>query len=179
MKRRRTRTPSDAGSPPQETKKTLKSPATTSKSASSTSIKDGPSKSSDVQHAANLEDMEVEKRSASSDVGSFERGTEEIRKLVAEIQKQKLAVRFSNSHSKFFHLLFYADSTYLWKAIGNKGRVRRRPLWANFEGRIILAVKESPKTSRDSNFSSTSSSVPRQVCLLMHLSYTLITIVLM
>ena len=101
MKRRRTRTPSDAGSPPQETKKTLKSPATTSKSASSTSIKDGPSKSSDVQHAANLEDMEVEKRSASSDVGSFERGTEEIRKLVAEIQKQKLAVRFSNSHSSF------------------------------------------------------------------------------
>ena len=103
MKRRRTRTPSDAGSPPQEAKKTVKSPPTTSKSASS-SIKDGSSKSSDVQHAANLEDMEVEKRSASSDVTSFERGTEEIRKLVAEIQKQKLAVRFSDLRLNIFHL---------------------------------------------------------------------------
>lgn len=94
MKRRRTRTPSDAGSPSQE-KKVMKSPPTTSKStSSSTSIKDGPSKSSDARHAANLEDVEVEKRSAADDVASFERGTEEIRKLVAEIQKQKLAVRF-------------------------------------------------------------------------------------
>ena len=92
MKRRRTRTPSDAGSPSQE-KKVVKSPPTTSKSASSTtSIKDGPSKSSDVQHAANLEDVEVEKRSAAGDVASFERGTEEIRKLVAEIQREKLMV---------------------------------------------------------------------------------------
>lgn len=92
MKRRRTRTPSDAGSPSQETKKPVKSPPTTSKSTSSSSIKDGPSKSSDVQHPANLEEIEVEKRSAASDVASFERGTEEIRKLVAEIQNQKLAV---------------------------------------------------------------------------------------
>lgn len=94
MKRRRTRTPSDAGSPSQE-KKAVKSPPTTSKStSSSTSIKDGPSKSSDAQHAANLEDIEVEKRTAAADVASFERGTEEIRKLVAEIQRQKLIVRF-------------------------------------------------------------------------------------
>lgn len=72
----------------------MKSPPATSKStSSSTSIKDGPSKSSDVQHAANLEDIEVEKRSAAADVASFERGTEEIRKLVAEIQRQKLVVR--------------------------------------------------------------------------------------
>lgn len=94
MKRRRTRTPSDAGSPSQE-KKVVKSPPTTSKStSSSTSIKDGPSKSSDAQHAANLEDIEVEKRTAAADVASFERGTEEIRKLVAEIQRQKHIVRF-------------------------------------------------------------------------------------
>ena len=99
MKRRRTRTPSDAGSPSQE-KKTVKSPPTSSKSSS---IKDGPSKSSDAQHAANLEEMEVEKRSAASDVASFERGAEEIRKLVAEIQKQKLVVRL---------LLFYGAITY-------------------------------------------------------------------
>ena len=100
MKRRRTRTPSDAGSPSQE-KKVVKSPPTTSKSASSsaTSIKDGPSKSSDVQHAGSLEDVEVEKRSAAADVASFERGTEEIRKLVAEIQREKLMV--SSQHSSF------------------------------------------------------------------------------
>ena len=114
MKRRRTRTSSDAGSPSQE-KKVVKSPPTTSKPASSsaTSIKDGPSKSSDVQHAANLEDLEVEKRSAAADVASFERGTEEIRKLVAEIQREKLMVSsqkktycpvapFSQFHSKLF-----------------------------------------------------------------------------
>lgn len=91
MKRRRTRAPSDAGSPSQE-KKVVKSPPTTSKisASSATSIKDGPSKSSDVQHAANLEDVEVEKRSAAGDVASFERGTEEIRKLVAEIQREKI-----------------------------------------------------------------------------------------
>ena len=93
MKRRRTRTPSDAGSPSQE-KKTVKSPPTSSKSTSS-SIKEGPSKSSDAQHTGNLEDMEVERRSATSDVASFERGTEEIRKLLSEIQNQNLAVRFS------------------------------------------------------------------------------------
>jgi len=34
----------------------------------------------------------VEKRSAAADVASFERGTEEIRKLVAEIQREKLMV---------------------------------------------------------------------------------------
>ena len=49
-------------------------------------------------------------------------------------------------------------------------------MWAYFEGRIILAVKQGPKTSRDSNFSFTLGSVPRQVCLLMHLSYTLINV---
>ena len=87
MKRRRTRTPSDAGSPPQE-KKTVKS----STSSNSSSIKDGPSKSSDAQNAASLEEAEVEKRTAESDVKSFEKGTEEIRKLVAEIQEQKFAV---------------------------------------------------------------------------------------
>lgn len=87
MKRRRTRTPSDAGSPPQE-KKTVKS----STSSNSSAIKDGPSKSSDAQNAANLEEVEVEKRTAESDVKSFEKGTEEIRKLVAEIQGQKFAV---------------------------------------------------------------------------------------
>lgn len=103
MKRRRTRTPSDAGSPSQE-KKTVKSPPTSSKSTSS--IKDGPSKSSDAQHAANLEDIEVEKRSAASDVASFERGTGEIRKLVAEIQKQKLAVRFWSNFS--YTILLFA-----------------------------------------------------------------------
>lgn len=98
MKRRRTRTPSDAGSPSQE-KKVVKSPPTTSKSASSAaSIKDGPSKSSDVQHAANLEDVEVEKRSAAGDVASFERGTEEIRKLVAEIQREKIMVCSQLTH---------------------------------------------------------------------------------
>lgn len=104
MKRRRTRTPSDAGSPSQE-KKTVKSPPTSSKSTSS-SIKDGPSKSSDAQYAANLEDIEVEKRSAASDVASFERGTGEIRKLVAEIQKQKLAVRFWSNFS--YTILLFA-----------------------------------------------------------------------
>lgn len=99
MKRRRTRTPSDAGSPSQE-KKAVKSPPTSSKSASS--IKDGNAiKSSDGQHAANLEDIEVEKRSAATDVASFERGTEEIRKLVAEIQREKLMVRFPTEHSIF------------------------------------------------------------------------------
>lgn len=87
MKRRRTRTPSDAGSPPQE-KKTVKS----STSSNSSAIKDSPSKSSDAQTAANLEEVEVEKRTAESDVKSFEKGTEEIRKLVAEIQGQKFAV---------------------------------------------------------------------------------------
>lgn len=87
MKRRRTRTPSDAGSPPQE-KKTVKS----STSSNSSAIKDGPSKSSDAQSAASLEEVEVEKRTAESDVKSFEKGTEEIRKLVAEIQGQKFAV---------------------------------------------------------------------------------------
>lgn len=82
MKRRRTRTPSDAGSPSQEAKKAVKSPPVPSKS----------NISSDVQVAANQEEMEVDKRSAASDVASFERGTEEIRKLVAEIQEQKLSV---------------------------------------------------------------------------------------
>lgn len=99
MKRRRTRTPSDAGSPSQE-KKVVKSPPTTSKisASSATSIKDGPSKSSDVQHAANLEDVEVDKRSAAGDVASFERGTEEIRKLVAEIQREKIMVCSQLTH---------------------------------------------------------------------------------
>jgi len=111
MKRRRTRTPSDAGSPSQE-KKVVKSPPSTSKSASSsaTSIKDGPSKSSDAQHSANLEDVEVEKRSAAADVGSFERGTEEIRKLVAEIQREKLMVSSQDASFEddflFFRLVF-------------------------------------------------------------------------
>lgn len=82
MKRRRTRTPSDAGSPSREAKKAVKSPPVSSKS----------NVSSDAQLAANQEEMEVDKRSAASDVVSFERGTEEIRKLVAEIQEQKLSV---------------------------------------------------------------------------------------
>ena len=82
MKRRRTRTPSDAGSPSREAKKTVKSPPVSSKS----------NVSSDAQLAANQEEMEVDKRSAASDVVSFERGTEEIRKLIAEIQEQKLSV---------------------------------------------------------------------------------------
>lgn len=77
----------------------VKSPPASSKSASSASTsKEGTSKSSDGQHVANLEDVEVEKRSAAADVASFERGTEEIRKLVAEIQKQKLAVRLGLSN---------------------------------------------------------------------------------
>ena len=90
----------------------MKSPPSTSKSASSsaTSIKDGPSKSSDAQHSANLEDVEVEKRSAAADVGSFERGTEEIRKLVAEIQREKLMVSSQDASFEddflFFRLVF-------------------------------------------------------------------------
>ncbi|XP_078361839.1 THO complex subunit 5-like isoform X2 [Oculina patagonica] len=72
MKRRRTRTPSDA----------------------------------DAQHAANLEDIEVEKRSAAADVASFERGTEEIRKLVAEIQRQKLVDADTNESRIRCTLLF-------------------------------------------------------------------------
>ncbi|KAJ7387461.1 THO complex subunit 5 [Desmophyllum pertusum] len=104
MKRRRTRTPSDAGSPSQE-KKAVKSPPTSSKSASS--IKDGNAiKSSDGQHAANLEDIEVEKRSAATDVASFERGTEEIRKLVAEIQREKLMDADTNESRIRCTLLF-------------------------------------------------------------------------
>lgn len=62
----------------------------TAAASASTTTKDGTSKSSDGQHVTNIEDTEVEKRSAAADVASFERGTEEIRKLVAEIQKQKL-----------------------------------------------------------------------------------------
>lgn len=91
MKRRRTRTPSDAGSPSQE-KRVVTSPTSskTAAASASTTTKDGTSKSSDGQHVTNIEDTEVEKRSAAADVASFERGTEEIRKLVAEIQRQKL-----------------------------------------------------------------------------------------
>ena len=48
----------------------------------------------------------MEKRSAAADVASFERGTEEIRKLVAEIQKQKLEVRSRNlKESKSDHFV--------------------------------------------------------------------------
>ena len=107
MKRRRTRTPSDAGSPSQE-KRVVTSP-TSSKTAAataSTTTKDGTSKSSDGQHVTNIEDTEVEKRSAAADVASFERGTEEIRKLVAEIQEQKLEVRSRNlKESKSDHFV--------------------------------------------------------------------------
>lgn len=49
-------------------------------------VKDGFFKFLDVQLFVNLEEMEVEKRSVESDVGFFERGIEEIRKLVVEIQ---------------------------------------------------------------------------------------------
>lgn len=62
----------------------------TTAASASTTTKDSTSKSSDSQNVTNLEDAEVEKRSAAADVASFEKGTEEIRKLVAEIQKQKL-----------------------------------------------------------------------------------------
>ena len=122
MKRRRTRTPSDAGSPSQE-KKVVKSPPTTSKSASSsaTSVKDGPSKSSDVQHAANLEDVEVEKRSAAADVAAFERGTEEIRKLVAEIQREKLMVSYQHaSFEEDFLFCFLVFPQFYLKLFGYK-----------------------------------------------------------
>lgn len=84
----------------------MKSPPTSSKSNNSPSVKDGPSKSPDVQLPANLEEMEVDKRSAESDVGSFERGTEEIRKLVAEIQGQKLSGGDSNESRIRCTLLF-------------------------------------------------------------------------
>lgn len=96
MKRRRTRTPSDAGSPSREAKKTVKSPPVSSKS----------NVSSDAQLAANQEEMEVDKRSAASDVVSFERGTEEIRKLVAEIQEQKLSGTDTNESRIRCTLLF-------------------------------------------------------------------------
>ena len=107
MKRRRTRTSSDAGSPSQE-KRVVTSPTSskTAAASASTTTKDGTSKSSDGQHVTNIEDTEVEKRSAAADVASFERGTEEIRKLVAEIQKQKLEVRSRNlKESKSDHFV--------------------------------------------------------------------------
>ncbi|XP_074635104.1 THO complex subunit 5 homolog [Acropora palmata] len=96
MKRRRTRTLSDAGSPSREAKKAVKSPPVSSKS----------NVSSDAQLAANQEEMEVDKRSAASDVVSFERGTEEIRKLVAEIQEQKLSGTDTNESRIRCTLLF-------------------------------------------------------------------------
>ena len=89
MKRRRTRTSSDAGSPSQEKKVAKSPPAIASAKSTSSSIKDGASKSSDGQQVAYTEDLELEKRSAADDVASFEKGTEVIRQLVAEIQRQK------------------------------------------------------------------------------------------